>query len=228
MRVAFQLSLPLHLKPYAGKEKFYLMSTKKHPLSQRFRGYYPVVIDVETGGLDPEKHALLEVAAVFLTLDEQGSLVPLETVDFKILPDAHCEIDEKSLKINKIDMELHRVSAISEADAIKALFTLIRKAIKKHHCVRGILTGHNASFDLDFLEAAAKRHGIKRNPFHPFSVIDTVSLSALFYGQTTLKNACFEAKIEFNESFAHSAIYDAEKTAELLCHIHNTHKKAAS
>ncbi len=201
------------------------MNTKKHPMHQRFRGYCPVVIDVETGGLNPEKHALLEIAAVLLTLNEQGKLVPVETIDFKIFPDPHCEMDEHALRINKINLELHQLSAIPEAEALRKLFAAIRKSIKTQHCVRGILSGHNAHFDLAFLNAAARRQGIKRNPFHPFSVIDTVSLSALFYGQTTLKSACAEAKIEFNEACAHSARYDAEKTSALLCHIHNQQQK---
>jgi ribonuclease T len=204
------------------------MSTEKHLMKERFRGYYPVVIDVETGGLNPETHALLEVSAVFLTFNDVGELTPSDKLEFKILPDERCVIDEKALKINKINMNSHQSIAISERDALKNLFGSIRKAIKSHHCVRGILAGHNAPFDLAFLEAASKRQGIKRNPFHPFSVIDTVSLSALFYGQTTLKNACSEAKISFNESLAHSSLYDAEKTAELLCLIHNEHKKNAA
>ncbi len=187
-----------------------------------------MVIDVETGGLNPETHALLEVSAVFLTFNDVGELTPSDKLEFKILPDERCVIDEKALKINKINMNSHQSIAISERDALKNLFGSIRKAIKSHHCVRGILAGHNAPFDLAFLEAASKRQGIKRNPFHPFSVIDTVSLSALFYGQTTLKNACSEAKISFNESLAHSSLYDAEKTAELLCLIHNEHKKNAA
>jgi ribonuclease T len=198
-------------------------TAKKH-MAERFRGYYPVVIDVETGGLNSAEHALLEIAAVFLTLNDQKQLVPLETIHFKILPDARCAIDPKSLKINKINLEEHALTAVTEEVALKKIFGVVRKAIKKNQCLRGILVGHNAHFDLGFLHAAIKRQNIKRDPFHPFSVIDTVSLSAFAYGQTTLKNACAQAGIEFNESLAHSAVYDAEKTAALLCEIYNKQK----
>jgi ribonuclease T len=205
-------------------ENILTAKSKKHPMAERFRGYYPVVIDVETGGLEAEKNPLLEIAAVFLTLNSENQLVPLETMHYKILPDPRCEINEKSLKINKINIETHILSAIPEEIALKNIFGAVRKAIKKHQCVRGILVGHNAHFDLAFMHAALARHGIKRDPFHPFSVIDTVSLSAFAYGQTTLKAACKEAGIEFDEAFAHTAVYDAEKTAELLCRIHNKQK----
>jgi ribonuclease T len=196
-------------------------TTAKNPMAERFRGYYPVVIDVETGGLNSSENALLEIAAVLLTLNNEGQLTPMETLHFTILPDARCSIDPNSLKINKINLETHALSAVTEDIALKKIFGVIRKAIKKHQCLRGILVGHNAHFDLGFLQAAAKRQGIKRDPFHPFSVIDTVSLSAFAYGQTTLKNACTQANIDFNEALAHNAVYDAEKTAALLCKIHN-------
>jgi ribonuclease T len=202
-----------------------MTTTSKHPMAERFRGYYPVVIDVETGGLNPSENALLEIAAVLLTLNSENQLIPLETLHFNILPDARCTIDPKSLKINKINLETHVLTAVTEDIALRKIFGVIRKTIKKHQCLRGILVGHNAHFDLAFLQAAAKRQGIKRDPFHPFSVIDTVSLSAFAYGQTTLKNACLQAGIEFNENFAHSALYDAERTATLLCEIYNQQKK---
>src|SRR3546814_17738432 len=45
-------------------------------MSERFRGYLPVVVDVETGGFDWNRHALLEIAALPLEIDEAGELVP--------------------------------------------------------------------------------------------------------------------------------------------------------
>ena len=48
------------------------------PMAERFRGFLPVVVDVETGGFDWNKHALLEIAAVPIELDEHGRFVPGE------------------------------------------------------------------------------------------------------------------------------------------------------
>ncbi|HLF63666.1 MAG TPA: exonuclease domain-containing protein, partial [Saprospiraceae bacterium] len=94
-------------------------------------------------------------------------------------------------------------------------------AMKKHHCKRAILVGHNPSFDLGFLNAAVERCRIKRNPFHPFSTFDTVTLGGLAYGQTVLSRAVTAAGLAWDEKQAHSARYDAERTAELFCIIVN-------
>ena len=64
----------------------------------------------------------------------------------------------------------------------------------------------------------------KRQPFHPFSSFDTVSLAGLAYGQTVLARALQAAGLHWDEREAHSAIYDAERTAELFCLIVNRWK----
>jgi len=107
---------------------------------------------------------------------------------------------------------------------MQALFQVVRKEIKEQGCNRAILVGHNAHFDAGFVNAAVERCSIKRNPFHPFSHFDTATLSGLAYGQTVLARACAEAGIEFDNAEAHSAAYDAQKTAELFCGIVNRWK----
>ena len=102
---------------------------------------------------------------------------------------------------------------------------VLRKEIRDQNCTRAILVGHNAHFDAGFINAAVERCGIKRNPFHPFSFFDTATLSGLAYGQTVLAKACAEAGIAFDNNEAHSAAYDAERTAELFCEIVNRWKE---
>ncbi|MCF6765228.1 ribonuclease T [Thiotrichales bacterium 19S3-7] len=190
-------------------------------LNQRFRGFLPVVVDVETGGLDPDKHALLEICAIFIYLDHQCHYRASETLHFNIKAHPKTEIVPKALEINGIKPGHPFRAEVEEAQALKQTFTYIRKHIKKHHCSRAVLVGHNAPFDLAFIQKAAARNSIKRTPFHSFSTIDTVSLSALLYGETVLSKALAKAGIEFDENHAHSALYDTEKTAELFCHILN-------
>ena len=48
-----------------------------------------------------------------------------------------------------------------------------------------------------------------------------MSLSALAYAQTVLARAAIVSGIEWDGKEAHSAIYDAERTAELFCDIVN-------
>ena len=88
-------------------------------------------------------------------------------------------------------------------------------------CTRAILVGHNAFFDLNFLNATVERCGIKRNPFHPFSCFDTVTMAGLAIGQTVLARSCEAIGLDWNSSEAHSAVYDTRMTAKLFCHVVN-------
>ncbi len=193
----------------------------KPDLSTRFRGFLPVVVDVETAGFDAKKDALLEIAAVMISTDDNGQLINGETHACHVQPFEGANLDESALAFNKIDPYHPFRMAVSEQDALEKIFKPIRKAVKAHQCTRAILVGHNAFFDLGFLNAAVERCGIKRNPFHPFSNFDTVSLAGLAYQQTVLARAVKLAEIEWDQNEAHSAIYDAQKTAELFCKIVN-------
>ncbi len=190
-------------------------------MSDRFRSYLPVVIDVETGGFNHETDALLEIAAVLLRINDDGIMQAYQTISTHVIPFDGANIDEKSLEVNGIDPWHPLRAARSEQDALGYLFTPIRKAIKDAGCSRAILVGHNAAFDLNFLNAAVDRAGIKRNPFHPFSNFDTVSLSGLALGQTVLARSAKAAGIKWNTDEAHSAVYDTRKTADLFCNIVN-------
>ncbi len=190
-------------------------------MSERFRGYLPVVVDVETGGFDWNRHALLEIAVQPVDLDENGLLVPGVTASAHLIPAPGTEIDPKSLQITGIVLDHPFRLAKEERDALEHVFVAVRAAVRKHDCQRAILVGHNAHFDLNFLNAAVARTQNKRNPFHPFSVFDTVSLAGVAYGQTVLARAVHAAGLSWNGEEAHSAVYDTERTAELFCKIVN-------
>ncbi|KRB08854.1 ribonuclease T [Lysobacter sp. Root690] len=190
-------------------------------LANRFRGYLPVVVDVETGGFDWNKHALLEIAVQPLELDAEGRIVPGEIASAHVVPAPGTLIDPKSLEITGIDIDHPFRDAKPERQALEAVFGPVREAVKRHGCQRAILVGHNAHFDLNFLNAAVARSGHKRNPFHPFSVFDTVTLAGVAYGQTVLARAVQAAGLSWNAQEAHSAVYDTQRTAELFCKIVN-------
>ena len=191
------------------------------PMSRRFRGFLPVVVDVETGGFDWNRHALLEIAVVPIDLDENGAFALGETASAHLIPAPGTDIDPKSLEITGIVLDHPFRLAKPEKEALEHVFAPVRAAMKKHGCQRAILVGHNAHFDLNFLNAAVARVQHKRNPFHPFSVFDTVSLGGVAYGQTVLARALQAAGLAWNQNEAHSAVYDAERTAELFCKIAN-------
>jgi len=190
-------------------------------MQDRFRGYMPVVVDVETAGFDAKKDAFLEVAAVLITMDESGKLAPGRTIHANVEPFLGANLNPEALKFNGIDPHHPFRDAKTEQEALQLIFKPIRQALKENQCKRAILVGHNAFFDLGFINAAVERCKMKRNPFHPFSTFDTVSLCGLAYGQTVLAKAATAAGIVWKHDEAHSAIYDAEQTAQLFCNIVN-------
>jgi ribonuclease T len=197
-------------------------------IKSRFDGYLPVVIDVETTGVDLNKHGLLEIAAVLVDYDEKKQLVPADRDLWHLEPYKGAAIDPKAMAVNQIDHTHPFRFAKTEDEALKEFFAFISKAVKATQCRRAILVGHNAHFDLNFIHTAAKRCNIKETPLHAFTCLDTATLGGLMYGKTVLAKALKKANIEFDKKAAHSALYDAEKTAELFCKIVNNIERMTS
>jgi len=193
-------------------------------MSNRFRGFLPVVVDVETGGFNSNTDALLEIAAVLLELDSDGLLRRVETIRYHVKPFEGANLEAASLAVNGIDPFHPLRPAIDERDALQRTFREVRRAVRESRCSRAVLVGHNAHFDLGFLNQAVQRTSIKRNPFHPFSCFDTVTLCGMAFGQTVLARAAIAAGLGWDETQAHSASYDAEVTAELFCEITNRYR----
>ena len=186
-------------------------------LAARFRGFLPVVIDIETGGFDANEHAILELAAVFVDFDDRGLRLAGHWHQ-AVRPRPDSRMEEASLKVTGIDPTR---PGSEEREALAELFGVVRKAQRDAECQRSVLVAHNAAFDMGFLNAAIERHNIKRAPLHPFSFIDTASLAAVAVGHTVLREACVRAGIDFDTERAHGALYDAERAAELFCWMVN-------
>ena len=191
------------------------------PLAHRFRGYLPIIVDIETAGFNSKKNALLEIAAVIVELNSDNELAITERYTTHVIPFKNSELDPAALKFNGIDPYHPFRMAIDEKEALYMLFKPIKQAVKRNDCTRAILVGHNPAFDIAFLNAAIQRTQIKRSPFHPFSTFDTATLGGLAYKQTVLAKIAQVAGLEWDNEKAHSALYDAEKTAELFCLIVN-------
>ena len=191
-------------------------------LKDRIRGYLPVVIDVETAGFNENTDALLEICAIILGLDDSGKFFPKTTLHFHIEPFKGANIEPSALKFNGIDIDNPFRLAVPEKEALTKIFTCVSDDLLIEECTRAILVGHNAFFDLGFVKAATVRTKLK-SPFHQFSTIDTVSLSALYCGETVLAKAATKSGIEWDNDQAHSALYDTQKTSELFCQIFNSH-----
>ena len=193
-------------------------------MSDRFRGFLPVVVDVETGGFNCKTDALLEIAAVLLVASDDGVLSRGETFRYHVKPFEGANLEPASLAVNGIDPDHPLRPAIDEKEALQKIFREVRRAVRDAGCTRAILVGHNSFFDLSFLNEAVARAAIKRNPFHPFSSFDTATLSGVAYGQTVLSRAVQAAGLPWEEESAHSAAYDAEVTADIFCDVVNRFK----
>jgi ribonuclease T len=197
------------------------MNERSLKFAKRFRGLLPIVIDIETSGLNSKIHSILEIAAVTLSINEQGKLQRDKTYAYHVEPFMGALIDPESLEITKIDPTYPLRYAIPERQALHRIFRIAHQLLAEHQCQRAVLVGHNAWFDLSFIQAAAERSQLDNIPFHSFTTFDTATLAGVFFGETVLARAARCAKINFDTQKAHSAIYDAENTADLFCHIVN-------
>jgi ribonuclease T len=178
-------------------------------------------VDVECGGFQPATDALLEIAAVIIEMDETGLLRRGPTHSCHVRPFEGARLDPAALAVTKIDPWHPLRPAVPERDALQRIFREVRLAVRANGCKRAILVGHNAAFDLAFLNAAVARTETKRNPFHPFSTLDTVTLAGAALGQTVLAKAITVLGLEWDSSSAHSAAYDAERSADVFCILCN-------
>ena len=189
-------------------------------LKERFREFMPVVLDLETGGVNPIRNAILQIAVVLLDW-QSARLVPGESYSWEVTPFEGSLISETSIQMNHIDPNDESRNSQNEDECLRDCNRIIRKRLRAEECKRALLVGHNAHFDRSFYRCAMYRNKIKRDPFHLFTVLDTASLSALVYGHTVLSIACERAGIEYDIDLAHSAPYDAKVTAELFCMMVN-------
>lgn len=193
-------------------------------LRKRFRTFYPVVIDIETAGFNPETDAILEIAIITLKMNKLGLLEKENLLHFHVQPFQGAQIDKNSIAFHGIDPFSPLRGAISEYEALYSIFDLVQEGIKLNNCTKSIIVAHNAIFDHNFLTAAITRTGIKNNPFHSFVIFDTATLSGLAVGQTVLARACKAIGVNFDNNQAHSALYDTQRTADLFCKIVNRWK----
>ena len=195
-------------------------------MAHRFRGFLPVAMDIETSGFDAERHAILELSAVTFAFHGQRLAIE-QRRSWAVRPFSTAVIEQESLQVTGINLDDPGRGAISEKNAVTALFKLVRGEVKRHGCQRAVLLGHNAAFDAGFLRQAVRRTGVKRDPFHPFTTLDTASLAAVSFGHTVLSEACSRAEIPYEKEKAHSALYDAERCALLFCKIVNAWNEAS-
>lgn len=169
--------------------------------AQHIRALDYVVFDTETTGLVPHKDEIVQIGAVRVV---NGRIVPGEVMDQLVNPG--CPIPPASTKVHKVTDGMV-ADAPDPLDATRQFHLFARGAV---------IVAHNAPFDLSFLRRYGGRAGLDWD--HP--VIDTVLLSAVLFGASethTLDALCERLGITIPEPLRHTALGDAQATAEALC-----------
>ncbi len=97
----------------------------KQLMSDRFRGFLPVVVDVETGGFNSETDALLEIGAVILSINEQGGLTPGFNLFHSIIPFQGANIEQAALDITGIKPNDPYRTATDEKEALTSFLMIL-------------------------------------------------------------------------------------------------------
>lgn len=195
-----------------------------------------VVFDCETSGLDPQKHAIIQIAAV--AVDEQFR--ELEAFERKILFLVE-NAEPEALKLNSYDAAIWEREALAPARVAAefasflgrhATVELISKRSGRPYQVAR-LAGHNAaSFDGEFLKAWYRRLGA----FLPaeYLIRDTLQLALWrFHGAVEkpasfkLADLCAYFGIELGAD-AHDALADVRATAQLAARLTNARADEAA
>src|SRR5690606_21191752 len=111
----------------------------KGPMAKRFRGFLPVVVDIEAGGFNPQTDALLEIAAVLVDIDVDGRWYRSETISAHVKPFPGANIDQAALEFTGIDPWHPFRLAVPEEEALGRIFTRVRQAVASHGCSRAVL-----------------------------------------------------------------------------------------
>ena len=132
-----------------------------------------IFIDTETGGVNPEKSALIQLSGI-IRIDKKD----VEKFNFYIKPFENSEVNEKALEVQGRTLdELKAEKYIEEKEVYKQFINLLDKYIDKYDKTdKFIVAGYNVRFDVDILKALFQRHG---NNFL-FSYLDSSMLDPLY------------------------------------------------
>ena len=178
-----------------------------------------VVLDTETGGLDPTKHSLLSIGVVVLNdnLEELGRKEIFVKEDEIVA-------DEIALKINKINLEWLKENGKDPFNAIVELEWFLAQFFDCSKESAISLAGHNIQFDVGFMKRLYRLTNGQKKYEQTFShrVVDTASVLrflklAGISSAGSSSNKAFEYyKIVVAEEKRNTALGDAVATAELL------------
>ncbi len=178
-----------------------------------------LVIDTETGGLDPSTHSILSVGAIVW---EDGKL--RDAIEIYVL-EQKLQVDSKAMEINRIDLPWLQQHGVSPVDAVKQLLDFIGKNFKECRVSREkiAIVGHNVNFDVGFLKRLFNLAGQDYEEVFSHRVLDTAGILRFLSlaGKISIPSAGSTAAfdyfhIDIKSSERHTALADARATGQLL------------
>lgn len=169
-----------------------------------------LVLDTETGGLDPQQHSLLQVG---MMVCENGQV--LEKVRINIVHETY-HVTARAMEVNKIDLAKH--TGLTPAQAVEAIVAFV----KKHFPKPAQVVGHNVSFDIGFMKALFSSHGINCDDVFSYRLLDTSSFARILEFAGVIKKGgslgqlAKQFGIPYDEKALHDALVDCEVTYALL------------
>lgn len=120
------------------------------------------ITDIETTGLNPLSHEIIEVGCIVFDSERPD---PLFNINFKMKPNHIEEADPKALEVNGYS-EKEWKKAMSQEEGLK----FFAKATEGCHFM-----AHNVTFDWSFFESSFRRHGVPHSlNYHK---LDTLSIA---------------------------------------------------
>lgn len=166
-----------------------------------------LIVDTETGGRDPQRHALLEVAALVV----DGELQELGRFHSLVIPWPGLVIEPESLKLTGVDLQEVGRQGLAEGEALRRLLAFAAEYADGDGMPT--LSGWNVAFDEGFLRAAAARHGLE----WPFShkLLDIQSVWA-FRQRWDFRGLTSAAMTLWGRAPSHRALPDALLALDIL------------
>jgi DNA polymerase III epsilon subunit-like protein len=194
-----------------------------------------VFFDLETGGLNPQRHPIIQLAALAVRQD----LEPLEAIELKIRFD-ESKANKSSLRKNNYQRGLWAREALEPREAARLL-----AAFLKTHAQTAALTqrgkelslaqlaAHNAAFDGPFLKAWYERLGV----FLParYQVLCTLQRAKWHFAERPylrapenfkLATLCDYYRVPFHAADAHDALGDVTATFLLYRALANAERSS--
>jgi len=172
-----------------------------------------IFIDTETGGLNPSCHSLLSIGLVEW---EKGKIIQTSEI---LVDDGELNATDAALAINKIDLNSHRESAISQNEAIQEILSFIGWNPNQHDKVT--LAGHNVGFDIRFTRHLFESQNYNFDDYFSHRSIDTSSILHYLYFSGKLSSKIVGSSEAFKHfrievRGRHTALGDAIATAMLF------------